>query len=127
MDAKTGAIVRGCAARRPAREWAGADNPIGLVAYQTLSKADYDTFIKSYLTTTADWAFKDFGKPNIERFGAESQTWLPGAATVHVEETADAHRIVVQPRFKDEEAFQSGRASFPRRVYVELVLPRAVP
>ena len=44
-----------------------------------------------------------------------------------MEETADGHRIVVQPRFKDEEAFQSGRASFPRRVYVELLLPRAAP
>ncbi len=126
IDPKTGAIVR-LRSKATAREWAGDGNPIGLVAYQTLSKADYDTFIKSYLTTTADWAFKDFGKPNIERFGAASQTWLPGTASVHVEETADGHRIVVQPRFKDEEAFQSGRASFPRRVSVELLLPRAVP
>ncbi len=126
IDAKTGAIVR-LRSKATAREWAGDANPIGLVAYQTLSKADYDTFIKSYLTTTEDWAFKDFGKPNIERFGAASHTWLPGTASVLVEETADGHRIVVRPRFKDEEAFQSGRASFPRRVYLELLLPRAAP
>ena len=44
-------------------------------------------FIKSYLTTTEDWAFKDFGKPNIERFGARSQTWLPASAEVSVEHT----------------------------------------
>jgi len=44
-----------------------------------------------------------------------------------VEETATDHRIVIQPRFADEEAFQSGRASFPRKVYVELVLPHAEP
>jgi hypothetical protein len=126
VDAKTGAIVR-LRNKATAREWAGDANPIGLVAYQTLSKEDYDTFIKSYLTTTADWAFKDFGKPNIERFGAESKTWLPGAATVRVEETDEAHRIVVRPRFRDEESFQSGRASFPRRVFVELLLPKAEP
>jgi hypothetical protein len=126
IDAKTGAIVR-LRNKATTREWAGDANPIGLAAYQTLSKEDYDSFIKSYLTTTEDWAFKDFGKPNIERFGAESKTWLPGAATVRVEETGEAHRIVVRPRFRDEEAFQSGRASFPRRVYVELLLPKAEP
>lgn len=126
IDAKTGAIVR-LRSKATAYEWAGDANPIGLVAYQTLSSNDYDTFIKSYLTTTADWAFKDFGKPNIDRFGAESKTWLPGASTAQVEETAEAHRIVVRPRFNDEEAFQSGRASFPRRVFVELLLPKAKP
>ena len=124
LDTKTGAITR-LQNKATGVEWAGGDNPIGLVAYQTLSPKEYEIFIKSYLTTTADWAFKDFGKPNIERFGAESRTWLPGSATVHVEETADAHRILIQPRFEDEEAFQSGRASFPRKVYVELVLPKA--
>jgi hypothetical protein len=124
LDPKTGAITR-LLNRTTGVEWAGDNNPIGLVAYQTLSPKDYDTFIKSYLTTTADWAFKDFGKPNIDRFGAASRTWLPGSTTVHVEETADAHRILIQPRFEDEEAFQSGRASFPRKVYVELLLPKA--
>ena len=95
------------------------------MAYQTLSSADYDTFIKSYLTTTADWAFKDFGKPNIERFGAASRTWLPASAAITVDQTADGHRILIQPRFEDEDAFQSGRASFPKKVFVELLLPTA--
>jgi hypothetical protein len=40
---------------------------------------------------------------------------------------AEAHRVPIRPRFKDEEAFQSGRASFPRRVFVELLLPKAEP
>ncbi len=124
MDPRTGAITR-LHNKTTGVEWAGDSNPIGMVAYQTLSPKDYDTFIKSYLTTTADWAFKDFGKPNIDRLGAESRTWLPGSATIHVEETPDAHRILIQPRFEDEDAFQSGRASFPRKVYVELVLPKA--
>jgi hypothetical protein len=126
IDAKTGAITR-LQNKATGREWAGDDNPIGLVAYQTLSKEDYERFIKSYLTTTADWAYKDFGKPNIERFSAASRTWLPGSAGVHLEETDKEHRIVVKPQFEDEEAFHSGRASFPRNIYVELVLPKAEP
>lgn len=126
IDPKTGAITR-LRNKATGREWAGAGNPIGLVAYQTLSSADYAQFIKSYLTTTADWAYKDFGKPNIDRFGAEARTWLPGSAELMVEETADGHRILITPRFEDEEAFSSGRASFPRRMFVELRLPKAEP
>jgi hypothetical protein len=126
IDAKTGAIVK-LKNKATGREWASEANPIALLAYQTLSAQDYDTFIKSYLTTTADWAYKDFGKPNIGRLGATSHTWLPGKASVQSEETEREHRIVVRPEFEDHEAFESGRASFPRKVYVELVLPKAEP
>jgi len=125
IDAKTGAITR-LRNKATGREWASASNPVALLAYQTLSKEDYERFIGSYVTTTADWAFKDFGKPNIERFGAASQTWLPGSAAVQVEETASAHRILVRPQFEDDQAFQSGRAAFPRKVFIELVLPKAL-
>jgi hypothetical protein len=126
FDSKTGAIIR-LRNKTSGHEWAGEKNPIALVAYQTLSNADYETFIKSYLTTTADWAFKDFGKPNIERFGAASRTWLPASAAIRVDQTADGHRILIQPKFEDDDAFQSGRASFPRKVFVELLLPSAEP
>jgi hypothetical protein len=124
LDERTGAITR-LRNNATGREWAGGEKPIGLLAYQTLSKEDYDRFIKSYLTTTADWAYKDFGKPNIERLGAESRTWLPASSTAHVEETAEGHRVLIQPRFEDEAAFQDGRAAFPRKVFVELSLPKA--
>jgi hypothetical protein len=126
VDPSTGAITR-LRNKATRREWANKDNPLALVAYQTLSDDDYDRFIKSYLTTTADWAYKDFGKPNIERLGAESRTWLPGSAAVNVEETADVHRIVIRPRFEDEKAFQAGLASFPRKVFVEILLPKPQP
>ena len=126
IDPATGAII-GLKNKATERDWANENNPLALLAYQTLAKDDYDRFIKSYLTTTADWAFKDFGKPNIERFGAQSRTWLPASAAVNLEETADAHRIVIQPRFEDDKAFQAGLASFPRKVFVEIVLPKAQP
>ena len=126
IDAKTGAIAR-LRNKKTGREWASQSNPIALVAYQTLSKQDYDKYIGNYLTTKEDWAFKDFGKPNIERFGAVSKIWEPGVATVQVEETAEAHRILIRPQFVDEEAFQSGRASFPRKIFIEMVLPKGEP
>ena len=126
IDARTGAITR-LRNKATGREWAGEKNPIGLFTYQTLSQDDYQRFIASYLTTKADWAQKDFGKPNIERFGAMSQEWQASSAEVSVEETSDAHRIVVGLKIQDDSAFASGRAAFPRHAFVELVLPKAQP
>jgi hypothetical protein len=126
IDAQTGAMTQ-LRNKSSWREWAGEKNPIGLFTYQTLSQDDYQRFIASYLTTKADWAQKDFGKPNIERFGARNQEWHPEPVDVHVEETDAAHRIVISLQFKDEQAFQSGRAAFPRHVFAELVLPKETP
>jgi hypothetical protein len=81
----------------------------------------------AYLQIRVDWALKDFGKPNIEKLDAVSQDWHPSSAAVTVEETAGAHRIVARLEFHDEKAFQSGRAAFPRKVFVELLLPKAEP
>jgi hypothetical protein len=126
IDGKTGAISR-LRSKATGREWAGAKNPIALFTYQTLSQEDFQKFMGSYLTTKADWAQKDFGKPNIERFGAKNQDWQAESADVHVEETGDAHRILVALHLKDDAAFQSGRAAFPRKVFIELLLPKAEP
>ncbi|HKN22385.1 MAG TPA: DUF5054 domain-containing protein, partial [Terracidiphilus sp.] len=126
IDARTGAIVR-LRNKATGREWATEKNPIALLTYQTLSAEDYLRYQASYLTTKADWAQKDFGKPNIGRFGAKREEWQPASAGVQVEETADAHRILTSLQFKDDEAFNSGRAAFPRHVFVELLLPKVAP
>ncbi len=126
IDGKTGAISR-LRNKATGREWAGPKNPIALFTYQTLSREDFQNFMGSYLTTKADWALKDFGKPNIERFGAKNQDWQAESADVQVEETGDADRVLVELHLKDEAAFQSGRAAFPRKVFIELLLPKSEP
>jgi hypothetical protein len=126
IDPQTGAITR-LRNKATGREWASSKNPIALFTYQTLSQADYDRFFASYLTTKASWALQDFGKPNMEKFGAKSQQWQPASAVVTTDETPRAHRILAALQFQDEEAFQSGRASFPRKVFIELLLPKAEP
>ncbi len=124
IDPQTGAITRLCN-KATGREWASRRNPIALFTYQTLSKDDYARYNNSYNQYKEDWVFQDFGKTNIEKFGAKSQEWQPTLADVHVEETAGAHRIVVRLHIEDDEAFQSGRASFPRKIFLELLLPKA--
>jgi hypothetical protein len=126
FDARTGAIT-GLRNKTSQREWASERNPIALLTYQTLSAEDYQTYQARYLTTKADWAAKDFGKPNIERFGARREEWQPASAEVHMEETADAHRILVTLQFNDDAAFASGRAAFPRHAFLQLLLPKTEP
>ena len=126
LDPKTGAICR-LRSKRSGREWASADHPLALFSYQTLSPQDYSRFFSSYVISTADWAKKDFGKPNIERFGAEHRDWLPSLAELHMEEDADAHRLLARLEILDPEALQSGRAAFPEKLYLELLLPKAEP
>ncbi len=126
IDAKTGAITR-LRNKATGREWASARNPLALFTYQTLSQEDYHRYQASYLVETGGYVLLDFGKPAIERFGARSEEWQPISADVSVEETAEAHRVLVRLHLKDEEAFVSGRASFPRTAFLELLLPKAEP
>lgn len=126
IDAKTGAITR-LKSKASGREWASKKNPIAQFAYQTLSMEDYRTFMASYLTTKADWALKDFGKPNIDRLGAKNEDWLAESAETSVETTDEVTRIVVALKLKDDAAFNSGRAAFPQKVFMELTLPKAEP
>ena len=87
LDPGTGAIRR-LRSKRSGREWASADHPLALFSYQTLSLDDYSRFFANYVISSEDWAKKDFGKPNIERLGAEHRDWLPSLAELQIEEDA---------------------------------------
>ena len=123
VDRKTGAITR-LRSKATGHEWASEKNPIGLLSYQTLSAEDYLRYRASYVTSKEDWAQKDFGKPNIERFGAKRQLWEPAIVDVSVVGFREADRILIRMRFKDDDAFLSGRASFPRVAYLDLEFPK---
>ncbi len=126
LDPGTGAISR-LRSKKSGREWASADHPLALFSYQTLSQQDYARFFSKYVISTEDWAKKDFGKPNIERFGAESRNWLPTLADLQVEEDAEAHHVLARLQIRDSEALKSGRAAFPETMYLELLFPKAEP
>jgi hypothetical protein len=126
IDPNSGAIRR-LRNKKSGREWASSEHPLALFSYQTLSQQDYSRFFDSYVVSDADWAKKDFGKPNIERFGAESREWLPSVADLQVEENQQGHRMLAQLEINDPEALRSGRAAFPQRMYLEMLLPQAEP
>jgi hypothetical protein len=126
IDPKTGAIHR-LRNKQSGREWSSPDHPLALFSYQTLSQRDYTRFLHAYLVTKASWAQKDFGKPNIERFGARSQNWFPSLSELQHAEDERGHWLLAHLAIQDEEALQSGRAAFPRKMYLELALPDSEP
>ncbi|GGA53630.1 hypothetical protein GCM10011507_00950 [Edaphobacter acidisoli] len=126
LDSKTGAIHR-LYNKQAKREWASREHPLALFSYQTLSQQDYTKFFSNYVTSTADWAKKDFGKPNIERFGAQSRIWLPELAETQTSEDEQAHRLLARLEIHDAAAIQSGAAAFPQEMYLELIFPKAEP
>jgi len=120
LNPATGAITE---LRHKARHWASLQHPLGLLSYQTLSKPDYDRFLASYITLQTDWAPKDFGKPNIEKFGAQSQVWTPKLTGCWLNETADEHRLTAQLQFPSQEDV----TAWPQDCYLEIRLPKAEP
>jgi len=122
IDPNTGAI-HGLRNKQTSRGWASAEHPLALFSYQTLSHDDYEKFLADYLTTKADWAAKDFGKPNIERYGARSQSWSPKLVELRTQHLPDGHHVIGRLQIDDQEALQSGRAAFPATMYLELILP----
>ncbi len=126
FDTHSGAITR-LRNKKSGREWASAEHPLALFSYQTLSGDDYAPFFENYIISTADWAKKDFGKPNMESFGARSREWTPSLADVRVEENETGHRVLAHLTIVDKEAIDSGVAAFPAKLYLELLLPKAEP
>jgi hypothetical protein len=126
LDEKTGAIRR-LQAKSNGGEWASPEHPLALFSYQTFSADDYARFMDSYVTSKADWAPQDFGKPNIERFGARSRTWTPTLVNCWAGENEDGHRLLARLRIDDAAAEKSGVVAWPEKMYLELLFPKVEP
>jgi Domain of unknown function (DUF5054) len=126
IDPAIGAISR-LQCKSTGREWASPEHLLAQFSYQTLSKPDFDQFFSNYVLSNADWAVKDFGKFKIENSVAKSQTWIPSLASIHSERDAHGFSVLVRLQIHDEEAPRVGRAAFPQKMYLELILPDADP
>ena len=126
IDPRTGAIS-GLREKAKDRDWATAKNPLGIYSYQTFSKQDFDRFIASYIHSTEDWAFKDFGKPGIDRFGAQSREWAPTLVHLWSGEDSHGYRVLAELRVEDPESEKLGTVAWPRTMFLELKLPNDAP
>jgi Domain of unknown function (DUF5054) len=126
LDEKTGAIRR-LRKKKTEREWASAEHPLALFSYQTFSADDYARFMDSYVTSKADWAPQDFGKPNIDHFGAKSRIWTPTVMNSWSGETAEGVRLLARLRIEDPVAEKSGLVAWPKTMYIDLLFPTKEP
>jgi len=126
LDPVTGGIAR-LQSKASKREWASAEHPLALFSYQTLSKRDYDQFLASYITVQTDWAPKDFGKPNIEKFGAQSRIWRTKLTDCWSGEEQNEHRIVAHLRIEDASSSTPAVAAWPAELYLDIALPKSEP
>ncbi len=126
LDPDTGALTR-LRARHGGREWASAKHPLAGFSYQTLSKQDYDRFLASYITVQTDWAPKDFGKPNIEKFGAVSRIWKTRLVQSLVSEDAAGHKLVVRLQIDNGGQPAPAVTAWPAELYLTLTFPKASP
>jgi len=126
IDPQTGAL---CCLREKAtgRKYASSENLLGLFSYQAFSKEDFDRFISSYIRSTEDWAFKDFGKPGIERFGARSRSWTPALVHLCAGAEGDTYRVLAELGVIDPENQKLGTVAWPQKMFLELVLPNSEP
>jgi hypothetical protein len=126
LDEKSGAI-RKLHHKATGREWAAADHLLALFSYQTFSADDYAQFMESYVTSKADWAPQDFGKPNITSFGARSGNWTPRLVNCWSASAADGDRLLALLAIDDPASERSGVVAWPRKMYFELFLPKSNP
>jgi len=126
LDPQTGAICR-LRNKKTGHDWASTEKPMALFSYQTLCKIDFDRFIADYLILHPDWAETDLGKPNINRFGAESRVWSPVLTDCRHSSDASGHKILAQLKINDPAVERTGRVAWPQKMYLELSLPDTEP
>jgi len=126
IDPKTGAITR-LQNRATGKEWASAENPLALFTYQTLSADDFAHYLDAYVLSKADWAPRDFGKPNIGHFGALSQEWHPSVTQAWASPVADGHRILLELKIDDPKTAATGLVAWPATMYLEVHLLDSAP
>lgn len=124
LDPVTGAL-RQLHNRKTGRQWASANHPLALFAYQTFSQADYDRFMKQYLTQRPFWALSDFGKPGMEKFEPLSQVYLPRLKTAWSWEEEKTHTIFAELEVIDEKG--DAVSGCPQRLTTEYSISKTEP
>ncbi len=120
FDRATGAII-GLRSHATGREWASPQHPLALFTYQSLSADDYANFLARYVTSKADWAPKDFGKPGIGQFGAISGAWHPEVVACWSAKKTSGHHIVLELAIREETVKATGNVAWPEQMFLEIV------
>jgi len=103
--------------------WAGTQQPLGLVVYETFSQVDYDRYYRQYIQNkrhTWFWAIPDFTKPGMAEAGSEHQEWTPTLQALWQRQEAKGHSFLLEMAFPETAVHNYG---CPRRVNSEVFFP----
>jgi hypothetical protein len=109
------------------RDWAGADQGLGLFHYEIFAQQDYDRFHRQYNVNkrmTDHWSLYDFTKPGIGPAVAEHRRWQAQLAGISQRQDDDAYRLTLELQLPDECVQNYG---CPRQISVELRFPGDAP
>ena len=121
IDPKTGSIIQ-LQNVAIGLDWASTTKPLALITYQTLSADDYTAYRAAYVHSTADWAPRDFGKPNVEAFHAVAQEWHPQLTRCLHAHSAEEDRLLLELRFEASPDVAANTA-FPQQLFLDLRFP----
>lgn len=107
------------------REWAGAENPIGLFTYETYSQEDYDRWYREYNVRwkhTHCWVIGDFGKAGMDLTSEwiKHQVFRPKVVSMSHIHTAEADKVAVKLKMPKQATEKLGA---PRELVMEYRFP----
>lgn len=124
INAQTGALQQ-LRQRSNGREWADVAHPLGLVAYQTFDAADFADFTQSYCILPDEWWVKaDFGKPGLEKTGAQARTRLATLNNSFIERDLESWRLIEELHFEN---INADLEAPPARLLLEWSFPDVAP
>ena len=126
IDSVNGSIVQ-LISKQSQRDYASPTHPLAFFTYQTLDAKNFADFIALYIHSTEDWAYKDFGKPNIDHFHANYSEWHPRLVRLSTSYTAHVHRIVAELVIDDARSLATGNVAWPQQLALEIEFPDAEP
>lgn len=88
----------------------------GELIYQTFSAEDFQRFHRTYLTSSSDWALRDFGKPGLENSGARSASLNTVRQACDIRKTKEGKEIACRLAFERDDRVDA--RFYPEDMYV---------
>lgn len=89
---------------------------VGELIYQTFSAEDFQRFHRTYLTSSSDWALRDFGKPGLENSGAQSASLNAVRQACDIRKTKEGKEIACGLAFEQDARVDA--RFYPEDMYV---------
>ena len=120
FDSQSGAIKN--LSERNTNRMISNSAPFGLFWHESFSEDDFGRFFTQYLTRQEEWAFQDFGKPNVRKHGAVSARNIPRVVESFFRKRKEESTVLLKLKFNETQPAIYG---LPAEVWMEIMFPDA--